>query len=171
MPPGGVDIFGCNRAFRDTLLQCEEANSSLVAMLFWLGFRRCEVPYARRPRLHGSSGWTLQKKLRYLMDSVFAFTDLPVRLLMLFGAAGLAVSTTFGLIVLAARLAGVLDVPGYAATILVVLFFGGINALGLGLIGSYVWRGYENTKRRPLTITLRELTFPAGLLRRGQEQA
>jgi glycosyltransferase involved in cell wall biosynthesis len=159
MPPGGVDIFGCNRAFRDQLLECEEANSSLVAMLFWLGFRRVEVPYARRPRLHGTSGWTLKKKVRYLMDSVFAFTDLPVRLLMLFGAVGLAVSTILGMTVLTARLAGLLEVPGYAATILVVLFFGGINALGLGLIGSYVWRGYENTKRRPLTVTLRELTF------------
>jgi glycosyltransferase involved in cell wall biosynthesis len=159
MPPGGVDIFGCNRVFRDTLLSCEEANSSIVAMLFWLGFRRHEVPYARRPRLHGRSGWTLAKKLRYLMDSVFAFTDLPVRLLMMFGGAGLIVSVSLGLVVLGARLAHLFSVPGYAATILVVLFFGGINALGLGLIGSYVWRGYENTKRRPLTITLRELTY------------
>lgn len=161
MPPGGVDMFGCNRVFRDTLLSCGEANSSLVAMLFWLGFRRREVAYTRVPRARGTSGWTLAKKVRYLMDSVFAFTDLPVRALMLFGAGGLATSVSLGLVVLCARLAGLLHVPGYAATILVVLFFGGINALGLGLIGSYVWRGYENTKRRPLAITLRELTFEA----------
>ena len=62
MPPGGVDIFGCNRVFRDTLLACEEANSSLVALLFWLGFRRREVAYTRLPRLHGTSGWTLQAR-------------------------------------------------------------------------------------------------------------
>jgi polyisoprenyl-phosphate glycosyltransferase len=159
MPAGGVDIFGCNRAFRDTLVSCEEANGSLVALLFWLGFRRQEVAYTRLPRLRGTSGWTLAKKVRYLMDSVFAFTDLPVRLLMMFGGAGLAVSVSLGLVTMFARLADLFSVPGYAATILVVLFFGGINALGLGLIGSYVWRGYENTKRRPLTITLRELTY------------
>ena len=159
MPSGGVDIFGCNRAFRDCLLACEEANTSLVALLFWLGFRRKLVAYTRRARVHGGSGWTLRKKVTYLMDSVFAFTDLPVRLLMTFGLTGLLVSLGLGAVVLSARLAGLFDVPGYAATILVVLFFGGINALGLGVVGSYAWRGYENTKRRPLAVAARELTY------------
>jgi glycosyltransferase involved in cell wall biosynthesis len=170
MPRGGVDIFGCNQAFRDCLLSCEESNTSLVALLFWLGFRRREVAYSRRERVHGKSGWTLKKKINYLLDSIFAFTDLPVRLLMVFGTAGLLVSVALGLIVLAAKLAGGLDVPGYAATILVVLFFGGINALGLGLVGSYAWRAYENTKRRPLAITLREISFPAASGRRTPDE-
>jgi len=161
IPAGGVDVFGCNLAFRDCLLSCEEANTSLVALLFWLGFRRKHIAYTRLPRLHGSSGWTFKKKVSYLMDSVFAFTDLPVRVLMGFGAVGLLVSVTLGLVVLVARLAQWLTVPGYAATILVVLFFGGINALGLGLIGSYAWRGYENTKRRPLAVVLRSLDYRA----------
>lgn len=159
MPAGGVDIFGCNRAFRDCLLACEEANTSLVALLFWLGFRRKQVAYTRRARVHGGSGWTLRKKVTYLMDSVFAFTDLPVRVLMTFGLTGLLVSLSLGVVVLSARLAGLFDVPGYAATILVVLFFGGINALGLGVVGSYAWRGYENTKRRPLAVAARELSY------------
>ncbi len=161
MPSGGVDIFGCNRQFRDYLLACEEANTSLVAMLFWLGFRRKHVAYERRARLHGKSAWTLRKKVTYLMDSVFAFTDLPVRALMATGVLGLTVAVGLGLVILGARLVGELAVPGYAATILTVLFFGGINTLGLGLIGSYAWRAYENTKRRPLAIPLRELRFPA----------
>jgi len=159
MPRGGVDIFGCNTAFRDTLLACEEANTSLVALLFWLGFRRQEVAYTRRPRAHGSSGWTLKKKITYFMDSIFSFTDLPVRVLMTFGTIGLLVAITLGLVVIIAKVGGWVDVPGYAATILVVLFFGGINALGLGVVGSYAWRGYENTKRRPLAVAMRELTY------------
>jgi glycosyltransferase involved in cell wall biosynthesis len=165
MPRGGVDVFGCNAAFRDCLLACEESNTSLVGLLFWLGFRRQTIAYRRRVRAHGVSGWTFKKKVNYLMDSVFSFTDLPVRLLMMFGTIGLLVSTVLGLVVLSARIAGLLDVPGYAATILVVLFFGGINALGLGLIGSYAWRGYENTKRRPLAVVLREIEFPADAAR------
>ncbi|MET7418535.1 glycosyltransferase family 2 protein [Dactylosporangium sp. NPDC005555] len=159
MPSGGVDMFGCNRAFRDCLLACEEANTSLVALLFWLGFRRKQVAYTRRPRAAGGSGWTLRKKVTYLMDSVFAFTDLPVRLLMTSGTVGLLVSLTLGAVVVSARLAGLFDVPGYAATVLVVLFFGGMNALGLGVVGSYAWRGYENTKRRPLAVAARELHY------------
>jgi glycosyltransferase involved in cell wall biosynthesis len=161
MPVGGVDVFGCNKEFRDTLLDCEEANTSLVAMIYWLGFRRKEVAYQRLERKHGKSAWTLKKKINYLMDSVFAFTDLPIKTLLLFGTLGLAVSVLLGLAVLVARLAGLVEVPGYAATILTVLFFGGINTLGLGLIGSYAWRAYENTKRRPLAVVLRELRFAA----------
>ena len=63
------------------------------------------------------------------------------------------------LAVLAAKLSGHVAVPGYAATILVVLFFGAFNALGLGIIGSYVWRAFENTKRRPLTVEQHIQTF------------
>jgi glycosyltransferase involved in cell wall biosynthesis len=161
MPVGGVDVFGCNKAFRDCLLSCEEANTSLIALLFWLGFRRQQVAYSRRERAHGVSAWTLGKKINYLMDSIFAFTDLPIKFLLAMGGAGLMVSTFFGLMVMIARLAGLLTLPGYATTILLVLFFGGLNMLGLGLVGSYAWRGYENTKRRPLAIVLRDMAFPA----------
>lgn len=62
MPEGGVDVFGCNRVFRDHLLKLEEARSSLVALIFWLGFRRKFFPYERRSRQEGRSSWTLAKK-------------------------------------------------------------------------------------------------------------
>lgn len=152
VPAGGVDIFGLSARFRDELLRLGESNSSLLAQLFWLGGRRLFVPYARRAREHGVSAWTLRKKLRYLADSVFAFTDLPVRLLTVIGALGLAVATLAGLAVLGARLSGVIDVPGYAATMLAVMFFGALNTLGIGLVGTYAWRAYENSKQRPLAI-------------------
>ncbi len=81
MPAGGVDIFGCNRQFRDQLLQLEESRSSLIALIFWLGFRRKFVNYKRKERQQGKSAWTLRKKIDYMMDSIFAFTDYPIRLL------------------------------------------------------------------------------------------
>jgi hypothetical protein len=57
------------------------------------------------------------------------------------------------------RLAGNIDVPGYAATIAVIAFFGALNTLGIGLIGSYIWRTYENTKNRPFAIVQRARSF------------
>ena len=80
IPSGGVDLFGCTRQVRDELVRLEESHSSLVGLLFWVGFRRYETPYVRRARAHGKSSWTVAKKFTYLLDSVFAFTDLPVRL-------------------------------------------------------------------------------------------
>ena len=160
VPAGGVDIFALNSKIRDCLLSMPEANSSLLAQLFWLGGRRAFVPYDRQERKIGKSAWTLRKKLAYLMDSVFSFTDLPVRLLLALGLGGTALSVILGAAVLVAKLSGTLAVPGYAATLLVVLFFGAFNALGLGIIGSYVWRAYENTKHRPLTISHDVTTYP-----------
>jgi glycosyltransferase involved in cell wall biosynthesis len=154
MPRGGVDVFGCNREFRDRLLALPEANSSLVGLLFWLGFRRKLISYARQPRLTGKSGWTFKKKLKYLFDSLFAFSDLPIRLLAFFGGVGLVTSAALSVVVLVAKLLGLVAVPGYAATVLILTFFAALNSFGLGVIGSYVWRTFENTKGRPLAIVM-----------------
>ncbi|MBK3467249.1 glycosyltransferase family 2 protein [Pseudomonas sp. MF6776] len=152
MPKGGVDIFGCNKAFREQLLQLNESRSSLIALIFWLGFRRKFIEYERQTRLEGKSAWTFKKKFEYMMDSVFAFTDYPIRLLTRMGAMGSIVSLFIGLMVIIAKLSGAIDVPGYAATILVVLLLGTLNLLGIGLVGTYAWRAYENSKQRPLAI-------------------
>lgn len=159
LPPGGVDVFACNAAFRARLLEFEESHSSLVGQLLWLGFRRKLIPYARAPRRIGKSAWTFRKKLTYLMDSLFSFSDLPIRAFVALGTLGLAASALFAAIVAVARLAGVVTVPGYAATVITILFFAGLNLFGLGIIGSYVWRAYENTKARPLAVVMHAQRF------------
>lgn len=152
IPPGGVDIFGCNRQVRDELLRLEESHSSLVGLLYWVGFRRAEAPYTRRERAYGKSAWTVRKKFTYLLDSVFAFTDLPIRLLALCGMVGLVFGAGYGIVVAALRLLGEIDAPGYAATIIAITFFGSLNTLGIAIVGAYAWRANENAKRRPLSV-------------------
>jgi len=156
MPPGGVDIFGCNQDFREQLLRLEESRSSLIALIFWLGFRRELVGYERRERVHGKSAWSFRKKAEYMLDSVFAFTDYPIRLLIRLGVLGVAVSLLLSVLVVFAKIFGLIPVPGYAATMLTVLFLGGLNLLGIGVVGNYAWRAYENTKQRPLAIVARK---------------
>lgn len=151
MPPDGVDVFACTAQVRDVLTSLEDQNTSLVAQLFWVGFRRELVPYHRRPR-PGESGWTLRRKLGYLSDSVFAFTDLPVKILWVVGLLGLVLGFVLATLVALLRLTGAIDVPGYAPTVMVVVFFAGVNCLGLGIIGSYVYRAYEAVKGRPGAI-------------------
>lgn len=151
VPAEGVDVFACTAAVRDVICELESVHTSLVAQLFWVGFRRELVPYQRRPSSQ-PSGWTLARKVRYLSDSVFAFTDLPVRLLWMAGLVGLFVGAGVATAALIARLIGATDVPGYTPTILVVVLFGSLNMIGLGIIGSYVWRAYETVKGRPGAI-------------------
>lgn len=159
VPPGGVDVFACTRQFRDRLLALSERNTTLIGLIFWLGYRRAEIPYIRLPRRSGRSAWTLRRRVRYLLDSVFAFSDLPLKILTVVGLSGVAVSLGLGLFVLYARVTGGISVPGYAATVLTIIFFGGLNSLGIGLLGEYLWRTFENTKGRPGYLVARHLVF------------
>ena len=159
IPKKGVDVFGCNKIFRKHLTNFEEAHTSLVSLIFWLGFERTEVSYVRCARKHGKSAWTLKKKVQYLLDSIFSFTDFPIRMLTFFGLIGIVLSSLFAVFIILAKLIGNIVVPGYAATVLSIIFFGGINLLGIGIVGSYAWRTYENTKHRPLAIVMKSRTY------------
>lgn len=159
MPEGGIDIFGCNLQFRNQLLELNELNSSLIGLALWLGFKRKLISYERLERQHGKSAWGLRKKIKYAMDSSFAFSDLPIRFLYLIGVIGIALSALFALIVLITKFSGAIPIPGYTTTIIVIIFFAALNSMGLGIIGSYVWRAFENTKTRPHSIVMSTLHF------------
>lgn len=148
LPPGGVDVFGCTREVRDHVVRFREANSSLIVLLFWLGFRRRFVDYERAPRLYGKSAWTFGRKLRYCLNSIFNFSDLPIQLLLYAGIAGMAVSVILAVVQLVAWAQGD-RVPGYTSSLLAILFFGGLTSLGLGIVGQYVWLTLQNTRGRP----------------------
>lgn len=161
-PPGGVDLFGGNKKVRELISGLSEANTSLVGLVLWIGFRRKVISYRRSERMHGKSAWSFRKRFRYLADSLYSFSDLPIRLLISIGLVSLLGAVVFALAVIAAKITGAIAVPGYAATVLAITFFGGINSLGLGLIGGYTWRAYENTKSRPNAIAMLHQKYSQG---------
>ena len=169
MPAGGVDVFGCNRMVRDHLLALPEVNSNLIALLFWLGFRRKFVSYRRTPRLEGRSAWTFSKKLKYSFDSIFNFTDLPIQWLLAAGLGSSALSIVLGSVVLWGRLRGSIPVAGYTPIVLMIMFFGGLTALGLGIIGQYLWLSLQNTRRRPNFVVRSHQSYPAAEPRKEGE--
>lgn len=149
MPKGGIDVFACTRQVRDRLIELKETQTNLIALLLWLGFRRSFVPYERRKRLEGRSAWTFGKKLRYAIDSVFSFTDLPIRVLLLLGAGGMAFAIVAGATVFVMWALGRVPVLGYTPLMLVITLFGGLTALGLGIVGQYLWLTLQNARGRP----------------------
>jgi hypothetical protein len=155
MPEGGVDIFGCNRQVVETLLAIEEPNGSLVAQLFWAGFRRRFVPYHRRARTEGKSAWGFSRLFRYMMDSIFSYTDLPILVVLSLGVIGCLFSFVFGAVTLVGWLLGDIEERGYTTLVILISFFGSLSLVVQGILGSYLWRALENTKRRPLRIISR----------------
>jgi glycosyltransferase involved in cell wall biosynthesis len=154
VPEGGVDVFACNAVFKRALLSLEERESFLIGQLFWVGFRRREIAYERREREVGKSAWTFRKKLSYMLDGIFAFSSLPISLLLWIGVLGTLVSTVSIAVVFASWLAGAIRVPGYAPIMLAISFFGSLTTLGMGTLGGYVWRIAENGRRRPLSLIM-----------------
>jgi polyisoprenyl-phosphate glycosyltransferase len=165
LPPNGVDAFGCTKQVRDVLISLPEANSTLVGLLFWVGFRREFVEYARAKRSTGSSGWTWRRKMRYALDALFAFSDLPIRLMIAAGAFGIIAAVAVGAAVLWAWLSGSVEVRGYTPLMLAVLLSFSTTLLALGLVGGYVWRIFENTKDRPAHIMKSVERFEAAVER------
>lgn len=152
IPRGGVDVFGCSREVAQIVSRLPEANSSLVGLLYWIGFRRVEIGYQRLPRAKGKSAWGLRRRFRYLNDSVFSFTTLPISLILWMGGLGSAVALILSFSVFIAWLSGSIAEPGFTTLALIQLGSTGAILLSIGVVGIYVWRTFDNTKGRPNAI-------------------
>jgi len=159
MPRGGVDVFGCTRRVWEQVLRCPESKSNLIALLFWVGFRRRYAMYERRARKEGKSAWTIRKKIRYSLDSIFNYTELPIQLLLIVGAAGVTVAVLFATVLIVLKLAGDIPVSGYSAIVVAIMFFGALTSLGLGIVGQYLWLTLQNARSRPNYIVASEVSF------------
>lgn len=156
VPKGGVDVFACTRDVASKLSEFNETDSSLVGLLFWLGYERKVVEYSRLERHSGKSAWTFRKKVRYFLDSVYSFTDLPILLIQFIGAIGVSISLLAGAVILFARLFGYVKQPGYAPLMITMFLTSSAILLALGIVGNYVSRTYSNAKKRPYAVVARE---------------
>lgn len=161
IPRGGADVFACTRQVASQLIRLDESHTSLIGLLYWVGFRRCEIPYERRPRPVGKTAWRFRRKLRYLLDSLFSFTDIPIMAITAIGMIGVIVSAGVAIAVLVAWLTSGIAVAGYTPIMLAIVFTASSVLVSLGVIGSYVWRTYENTKGRPGAIAMTHERFPS----------
>jgi glycosyltransferase involved in cell wall biosynthesis len=159
IPVGGVDIFACTKKAKDQIVAMNESSSSLIGLVYWVGFSRTYVDYERAKRPYGKSAWTFGKKFRYFTDSIFAFSHAPIVLLQSIGFFGIAASILVGSITLFGALTDRISSPGYPSLLVALLFSTSSILLGLGIVGDYAWRAFENTKMRPLSIVKNEYKF------------
>jgi dolichol-phosphate mannosyltransferase len=146
MPARGADFFLVDRRVIDAFRRFPEQNVSVLALITWLGFRQEQVEYDKQARASGRSGWTLARKLKLVVDSVASFSNLPIRLCSYAGLTLLAIAIVVLLLSL-----GRLSEPGGELRLLFILIGGlaGLQLLALGVIGEYVWRALDESRRRP----------------------
>ncbi len=119
----------------------------------WVGFRRAEVAYERQDRAAGTPAQTLRRLVRYALDGVFSFSRLPLRLVTYAGVfvagCGFAVAAFFAV----RRVLGVeVAATGFTTLVTLVLFLGGVQLIGIGVLGEYLGRIYDEVKRRPIYV-------------------
>ena len=146
IPAHGADFFLVDRIVIDAFRRFPERNVSVFALLAWLGFRQEYIDYDKQPRVAGASGWTMAKKIKLVVDSVTAFSDLPIRLALYAGAVLIVVG-------IALAVGGLFLLPSLGAGVLLLLAavagLSGLQLVALGLVGQYVWRAFDEARRRP----------------------
>lgn len=149
MPRNGFDIYLLDRKVINVLDALDEKNSALTGQILWSGFRTGIVCYTRKAREIGTSKWTLKKKIRLVSDTLFSFSTLPIRMLELVGVFSFVVSIIWGIMVLISKLVGDISVEGWTTLFIFVLFSFGITMISLGVLGEYIWRTFDASRKRP----------------------
>jgi glycosyltransferase involved in cell wall biosynthesis len=151
-PPGGFDFMLISRRVSRLLVQMEEKNSYIFGQVMWVGFERTVLYYTRAERAGGRSRWTVMRKVKYFIDAFSAFSYLPIRMASVLGFMLAIAGLGYAAVILALILFGAAFDMGHAAIVVTVLIGSGAQLVILGMIGEYLWRVLEESRRRPLYI-------------------
>jgi glycosyltransferase involved in cell wall biosynthesis len=152
LPHNAGDFRLMDRSVVNALKKLPERTRFMKGLFAWLGFRQAAVYYQRPERVAGQTKWAYWRLWNLALEGIFSFTTLPLRIWTYLGFAVAAFAAIYLVAIVARTLITGVDVPGYASLLSVVLFFSGLNLVGLGILGEYLGRVFLETKRRPLYL-------------------
>jgi dolichol-phosphate mannosyltransferase len=144
-----------SRRVVEALRRSPERHRFLRGMVSWVGFNQIAIAYDRDVRHAGTTKYPLPKMIRFAMDGITSFSDIPLRFASYFGFTVSAVAFLYALVVIGFKLFSLKPpayTPGWASTIVAVLFLGGVQLMSLGILGEYLGRVYDEVKGRPLYL-------------------
>ncbi len=133
----------------EALTRLRESSRFSKGLLPWTGYRSVELPYQRVGRSAGSSSWSPLALWSYALDGIFSFSVLPLKVWSVIGVVVSLLSLIYALVIVLDTLFTGVDAPGFATLIVAILFLGGIQLIGIGVLGEYIGRIYVEAKGRP----------------------
>lgn len=155
MPHGAVDFRIMSRQMVDAVLSLSEVQRFSKGIFSWVGFETKWLPYENVERTIGTTKWSFWGLFKYAIDGLTAFSVAPLRFISLLGLIISALAFIYAIVVLFQTLIFGIDVPGYATTLIITLFLGGILEFSVGILGEYIGRIYMESKNRPIYLTKR----------------
>ena len=160
--------FRCfRRPVIDAILSMGEYQRFSKGIFAWVGFHTKYIPYTVQPRVSGESKWTVGKLFRYAFEGILSFSTAPLRAVTVLGGVSALAAFVYLIVVIVQKLTAGIDVPGYATIVVLLLFLGGLQLMGLGVIGEYIGKIYMESKKRPIYLARRTLGLEDG---NGQAQ-
>lgn len=145
----GADFRLLDRRVVTALNAFEEQFVFVRGLVPWLGFRDVRIEYQPEGRFAGRSKYRLRPMLRLALDGIFSFSMVPLRVISLLGAITAVLGILYGIFALVALALGKVEASGWTSLVVLILVFGGVQLLSLGVVSEYVGRTYEEVKRRP----------------------
>lgn len=148
-PPTGADVVLLDRIIINAMKSSPEKNSEIFMLIAWLGFSQSSIMYVKEARHAGYSKWTFEKKSKAFFDSLIPFSFIPLRLMSLMGALFALAGLIYCIFVVFNAIRSEMPVQGWASLMIVVLLLGGFQMAMMGILGEYLWRTYDETRKRP----------------------
>jgi len=151
IPVDTGDFRLMSRRVVEALKNVRERHRFIRGLVSWVGYRQIGIPYDRDERFAGETKYPISKMLRFAVDGITSFSEIPLRFASYLGFITSAFAFVYAVIVLVLKFAHQ-NFPGYTSTILAILFLGGVQLIGIGILGEYVGRIYDEVKGRPLYL-------------------
>jgi polyisoprenyl-phosphate glycosyltransferase len=149
-PPAGADFALLDRMVYKSLLESAGSKPSLAALIAWLGYDDKQIFYTKEARKFGKSKWNMNRKINAFIDAFVGFSYKPLRLISITGIFMAIVGFLYAGIVIALKIIMNTQVEGWTSLMIVVLVIGGMQMLMTGILGEYLWRNLEESRKRPL---------------------
>jgi len=150
--PNAGDFRLFDRKFIDAFLSLPERTRFNKGLFAWLGFRSCIITHSRPERAVGKSKWSYRKLWQFAVDGITSFSAVPLKMFSYLGFLTATCALLYGIYIVINTLLYGNNVPGYPSLIALILFFGGLNMIGIGIMGEYISRIFTETKQRPLYV-------------------
>lgn len=149
IPPGGFDFVLMDRKALDEFNAIDVRNRFFQGDLLWTGFRTSFIPYVRLKRTIGKSQYNFGKKLKNFLDAFLDASYLPIRFISFLGVATSMLGVLYSGTVVYSWFRGNTPFSGWAPLMIAILLIGGLIMLMLGIIGEYIWRIYDEVRKKP----------------------